>query len=130
MKTFLICPVRGHSMAETEAIVELLERDGWEVHWPPRDTNQDDPAGYQICCDNLAAITVADAVHVVWDGQSQGCLFDLGMAFALKKRIIPIQLPAPSTGKSFQNMVREWYTITELTTDGDWDEAAQNRDRN
>ena len=44
-KAFLICPVRGHSMDETTKIVVDLENDGWQVHWPPRDTNQEDPIG-------------------------------------------------------------------------------------
>lgn len=108
MNTFLICPVRGHEMEETEKIVERLEREGWRVHWPPRDTEQVDDTGYRICQDNKRAILAADAVHIVWDGKSQGCLFDLGMAFALGKKVIPIHLPEPTEGKSFQNMVMKW----------------------
>lgn len=108
MKTFLICPVRGHEMKETEMIVSKLESEGWQVHWPPRNTEQDDPTGYRICSDNLAAIRDADVIHIVWDGKSQGSLFDAGMAFALGKKIIPIQLPELTEGKSFQNMVTEW----------------------
>lgn len=108
MKSFLICPVRGKPPKEYEAIVETLESDGFAVHWPPRDTNQDDPTGLRICRDNAAAIGRADVVHVIWDGKSQGCLFDLGVAFALRKQIIPIELPEATLEKSFQNMVREW----------------------
>jgi nucleoside 2-deoxyribosyltransferase len=108
MNTFLICPVRGHSISETEEIVKRLEDAGWQVHWPPRDTDQNDPVGLRICEDNRAAILAADAVHVVWDGKSQGCLFDLGMAFAAKKQIYVISLPDPTEGKSFQNMLRAW----------------------
>lgn len=108
MKTFLICPVRGHDTTETQAIVDKLEAEGWVVHWPPRDTDQYDDAGLRICKDNLEAIKNADFVHIVWDGKSQGSLFDLGMAFALSKRVIPVSLPESSEGKSFQNMVRAW----------------------
>ena len=108
MRTFLICPVRGHALRETEEIVERLEADGWAVYWPPRDTGQDDPTGLRICADNRDAIMRADVVHIVWDGISQGCLFDLGVAFALDKRVVPVRLPVPSDGKSFQNMVRAW----------------------
>lgn len=50
----------------------------------------------------------ADVVHFVWDGISQGCLFDLGMAFAMQKKIIVISVPDLTDGKSFQNMVTEW----------------------
>ena len=85
-----------------------LEAEDWSVHWPPRDTNQSDPVGLTICAENRAAILAADAVHVVWDGQSQGCLFDLGMAFALGKPVYVIQLPALTAGKSFQNMITAW----------------------
>jgi len=108
MKTFLICPVRGVSSCLTWHIVAGLENDGWTVHWPHRDTDQSDETGLRICRDNRVAIEEADAVHVVWDGKSQGSLFDLGMAFALDKRVIPVSLPDPTEGKSFQNMVREW----------------------
>ena len=108
LKTFLICPVRGGKAAASAGAVASLEAAGWIVHWPPRDTDQDDPTGLRICRDNLAAIRAADVVHVAWDGESQGCLFDLGMAFALGKRVIPLGLPPPTPGKSFQNMVMAW----------------------
>lgn len=107
-KTFLICPVRGHSIEETEAIVKKLEEE-YEVYWPPRDTNQNDPVGFDICSDNFYAILFADVVHVIWDGKSEGCLFDLGMAFALEKEVIVISLPEDTTeGKSFVKMIKAW----------------------
>lgn len=108
MNTFLICPVRGVDPAETAGYVSALEADGWVVHWPPRDTDQDDDTGLRICRDNLAAIRTADCVHIVWDGNSQGCLFDLGMAFAMGKMIVPLSLPAPTDHKSFQNMINAY----------------------
>lgn len=107
-KSFLICPVRGHDPLEFLAVVKALEADAYSVHWPPRDTDQRDAIGLQICRDNAAAIAAAEVVHVVWDGVSQGCLFDLGVAFALRKRVIAVDLPAATDGKSFQNMVRAW----------------------
>jgi nucleoside 2-deoxyribosyltransferase len=108
LKTFLICPVRGLSASAWQSHVAALEADGYEVHWPHRDTDQDDDIGLRICSDNLAAIRTSDVVHVIWDGKSQGCLFDLGMAFALGKRVIVVELPEPTDSKSFQNMVRAW----------------------
>jgi len=108
MKTFLICPVRGVDKKETESIVSKLESDGYTVHWPHRDTDQTDDVGLRICGDNRTAICNADVVHIVWDGKSQGCLFDLGMAFAESKKIIPIKLPEATEHKSFQNMVMAW----------------------
>jgi nucleoside 2-deoxyribosyltransferase len=108
MNIFLICPVRGKDQAFYAEIVAGLERDGHAVHWPPRDTDQSDETGLRICRDNAAAIAQADVVNVVWDGQSQGCLFDLGVAFALGKRVAAVDLPVPTDGKSFQNMIRAW----------------------
>lgn len=112
MKAFLICPVRGVDPEVSRGHVACLEAQGITVHWPPRDTDQDDPTGLRICRDNTDAIAAADVVYVIWDGKSQGCLFDLGVAFALGKKIDPIELPEPTSGKSFQNMVRAWAAPT------------------
>lgn len=108
MRSFLICPVRGNDpLLSWAGVVKHLEEHGFAIHWPPRDTNQED-TGLRICADNKAAIEAADLVHVIWDGKSQGCLFDLGMAFALNKPVEVIRLPEPTGDKSFQNMVRAW----------------------
>ena len=110
MRAFLICPVRGHSPEETEAVVKRLESAGWAVHWPHRDTNQDDPIGLAICEQNRAAIVAADHVFIIWDGRSTGCLFDVGMAFALGKSVTILDAPEPDPppGKSFLRMIRAW----------------------
>ena len=108
MRSFLICPVRNKPPELYAAIVSELESRGFSVHWPPRDTDQHDPSGFRICQDNARAIRDASVVHVVWDGHSQGCLFDLGVAFAYGKRVEPIELPPVTDGKSFQNMIRVW----------------------
>lgn len=109
MKAFLICPVRGVAPDTFRDHVAAIEADGTKLHWPPRDTNQkDDPTGFRICTDNKAAIAAADVVYVIWDGTSQGCLFDLGVAFAMGKDIIALSIPAPTHEKSFPNMIRDW----------------------
>lgn len=106
-KAFLICPVRNTTEDWTEYVAEL-EKQGWEVHYPPRDTKQDDPVGLDICHQNREAIESAQAVFIIWDGQSTGSLFDLGMAFALQKPLQIIKIPEPTQGKSFQNMMQAW----------------------
>jgi nucleoside 2-deoxyribosyltransferase len=114
-RTFLISPVRGLSENDRMAVAGIADQlvaDGWDVYWPYYDTNQDDLNGLWICMDNLNAIKRADAVHVVWDGQSQGCLFDLGMAFALHKSLYVVSIPELTEGKSFQNMMSKWSDIT------------------
>lgn len=114
MKTFLICPVRGYSADAHAEAVQALEAEGWSVHWPPRDTDQNDPVGLRICTDNARAIAGADAVHVIWDGKSQGVLFDLGVAFALKKRVIPFTLF--DTGETTLDTIASWFNCKPMKT--------------
>lgn len=84
-KIFVISPVRNIDNAVREAIashVTRLEAEGHKVHWPSRDTNQDDPVGFRICADNREAIYQSGQVHIWFDEGSQGSVFDLGMLFA------------------------------------------------
>lgn len=110
MKIFLICPVRG-IFDEEKIIIERyvldLEKAGHGVHWPLIDTDQKDPIGLRICQDNLRAIIEADEVHVWWNEKSQGSLFDLGMAFALGKKIVLVNSDSvqKTQEKSFGNVL-------------------------
>jgi len=105
-KMFLICPVRN-SKKDYNQVVQKLEQK-YKVHWPPRDTDQKDTIGFRICTDNMKAIQEADIIGVIWDGESQGCLFDLGIAFALGKNIKIINIPEKLNKKSFQDMMIYW----------------------
>jgi nucleoside 2-deoxyribosyltransferase len=109
-KVFVICPVRNVTQEEKQAIenwVEDLESNGYQVHWPQRDTKQDgDPIGIRICGDNRQAIENADEVHVFWNPQSTGSLFDLGMTFALRKPVKIINTIEQTPSKSFNNVVK------------------------
>lgn len=81
---FIICPVRQATeevKTVLDQIVSLLEQNGIKVHYPSRDTNQDDPIGINICKQNGEAIKNADMVYVFWHPDSTGSLFDLGMVF-------------------------------------------------
>ena len=83
-KIFLICPVRqarDDTLIKMEKYITKLEESGCRVYWPPRDTDQDDPIGLRICKDNCRKIFEADEVHVWWDENSRGSLFDLGISF-------------------------------------------------
>jgi len=104
--TFLIAPVRGVEPEKYRDIVAQLEQEGWRVYWPARDTDQSDQVGLRICEANRLAIEAAECVHLIWDGHSHGCLFDLGVAFALRKPIHLISAPPPTPDKSFQNVMR------------------------
>jgi len=119
MKIFLICPVRIATDKEKIKLLDyvaMLETEGNSVYYPARDTCQvDKTGGFQICFDNRKAITEADEIHVFWSPESRGTLFDLGMAFALRKPLVlanPEDI-IPEEGKSFLNMVCYWSFLEE-----------------
>jgi hypothetical protein len=110
---FLICPVRNateEQKAKIAKYIEDAEARGMKVYYPARDTNQQDAVGWRICSDNRKAIQESEEIHVFWDSNSTGTLFDLGMAFCLGKRIKIVNIEdVPATvGKSFNNMLRFW----------------------
>lgn len=110
MKIFIICPVRiatPECKDRLENYTATLERQGHTVHLPHRDTDQTASA-YQICAQNMAAITFADEVHIFYLPESQGIHFDLGVAFANNKKIRVIETVDLTIGKSFQNMIDHW----------------------
>jgi hypothetical protein len=101
LKVYIICPVRNAILQQTEGIgayVAGLRREGHAVHFPVTDVPQDDPTGAAICRAHLAAMRDADEVHVFWDVSSFGSHFDLGMAYALGKRIVPVACYQPDGG--------------------------------
>lgn len=112
-KIFLISPVRSVTPEihdKIAAYVAKLESDGHLVHWPERDTPQDDPVGIDICHYNCSALTNATRVDIWYDPTSTGSVFDLGMAFALNKRLVlanPSEIN-PTQTKSFNNVILTW----------------------
>lgn len=110
MKMFLICPVRNAEEDISDVVAKLEEK--YEVHWPPRDTNQNTiNDGVDICLQNRNAIANSDVVGVWWDGKSFGSHFDLGIAFALEKPLAIVGGPAFAVveeGKSFSKMMIKW----------------------
>ena len=100
---FIICPVRNASEKVKiflDSYVAELERQGYKVHYPPRDTEQSDPTGVQICDTNLSAILESDEIHIYYEPESQGVHFDFGGLYMLvrilehNKRIVFINRDA------------------------------------
>lgn len=91
---------------EIEFAKRALELEG---HWVviPCFNNKDeelkDGTEYYICNANRFAMENADEVHVYWNGRSTGTIFDLGMAFALRKKVVVKYLGK----KSFANFVEQ-----------------------
>jgi len=110
LKIFLISPVRLANDSNTvivRQLVEQLESEGHEVHWPLRDTKQD-ASSIDICKQNVAAICWSDIVYVYFLPDSGGSKFDLGAAFALKKPIRVVNDIERNDHKGFQNLILEW----------------------
>jgi len=87
---YFICSVRNadiDSIARAEKWVDVLENNGYTVHYPPRDVDQNDTTGLRICKSHRSAMVDCDAVTILWDENSKGSHFDFGMAFALNKPI-------------------------------------------
>lgn len=110
MIIYIICAVRNATperVAELRSYAEGKRAEGHSVHFPPDDAPQDDPTGMEICRVHLSAMLLADEVHVFWDVDSKGSHFDLGMAFALGKEIVPIHCEKPDgPEKSYWKVIR------------------------
>ncbi len=116
MRIYIICPVRYISMQWQDGLTrytQILESQGHIVHLPFRDTPQEDLTGLAICKEHAQAMRECDEVHIAYDGKSEGCLFDLGMAFVLQKSIHPITgyFPRLTSGKSYSNMVWAYESV-------------------
>lgn len=112
MKIYLICPVRNATpeiLNDMFDYVTILRKNGYEVHYPPEDAPQHDPVGNLICETHLSAMKNCDQVHVYWDVDSKGSHFDLGMAYALGKTIIPIAtIKSDGPEKSYWKVMKYW----------------------
>jgi hypothetical protein len=109
-KIYLICPVRkirdkwynslkraicksigfrlenensGYTKEVLDRYVRRLESLGYEVHYPIRDVNQDDPTGMRIMTEHRRAMYWCDEVRAVWKPASTGSVGDLGMYWGM-----------------------------------------------
>ena len=89
--------------------IAKLESQGHNVHYPPRDTNQDDPIGLNICTENKGGIRKSDEVHIYWNSASSGSKFDLGMTFMEEIPIVLFNIDKIqiTPHKSFENVLLE-----------------------
>ncbi len=107
MKICIICPVRNGVPQEVSDYVSSRESMGDKVHFPPRDNPQSDTTGYVICDTMRWAIIVADEVHIYYTPESQGTHFDLGMAFAMGKKMVLINDPIDCVTKSYIKVIKQ-----------------------
>lgn len=108
-KIYIISPVRHLTDRQAKLLRQhmwMLHEQGCDVHLPFLHTDQDvELGGMMQCMQNRKAIEEADEVHVMWTGKSQGGLFDLGMAFALRKPLKIIRCDDETVCSSIENYV-------------------------
>ena len=108
---FLISPVRNLTPEVEEQLAEIVrdaEDSGIIIHWPKRDTDQSGN-GTAICQQNRQAIEEADEVWLWYDPNSQGSLFDIGIAWGLRKSVVLVgPIPERTEKKSFNNVILDW----------------------
>ena len=138
-KIFIICPVRRPEIGFLSSIfqsvdwlvfgvedewtknqnaikkyVSWLEADGHDVYWPARDNphQKTDKNGVAICEHNRQKMFWADEIHIWYDKNSMGSIFDIGMFFAFsgtnnfkKFVIINCKDVKPTPRKSFENVI-------------------------
>ena len=78
-----------HSKGLTDRASKLadqLRSEGCEVYVPGVETPQETDV-LTISEINREAMRKAEEVRIIWDGTSHGVVFDLGMAFAMEKKI-------------------------------------------
>ncbi len=94
--------------------VSGLENDGYDVYWPARDNphQKTDKNGVAICEHNRKKMLMADEIHIWYDKNSIGSVFDIGMFFAFSgtnnfKKFVIINRNdiKPTSYKSFENVI-------------------------
>ena len=90
-----------HTKKLLNKAIALESELGQSCYIPGRDTDQTQ-SGEKILHDNLEGMLLCDDdVHVIWDGESFGTMFDMGMAYALGKVIYPHSLTGGQRWRDF-----------------------------
>ena len=137
-RIFIICPVRRPEVGFLNSIliavgffwgiedewtknqnaivkyVSWLEAKDYDVYWPARNNphQKTDKTGVAICGYNREKMFWADEIHIWYDKNSMGSIFDIGMFFAFSgtnnfKKFVIINRNdvKPTPHKSFENVI-------------------------
>lgn len=117
MRIYFICP---HSsfvpdlVTRVDSLVDSFEELGHSVYYPPLDIKQQGGAELYKCTIKREVMEKADKVFLAWDGEDQDCVFDLGMAFCLRKPIVALSGLVPPEAEMpvmFARMISDWEQI-------------------
>jgi len=88
-RIYFICPVRNRTDEEkklSDRYVRRLESQGYMVHYPPRDVEQNDPTGgYNIMYIHRSAMEWCTQIRAYWNPTSSGSVGDISMGFFARK---------------------------------------------
>lgn len=90
-KVYIVCSVRNRTKEEENRILTYvlkLEQQDCIVRCPFRDTDQNDEIGLRITEEHEEDIIWADEIHIIWNPDSQGSLWDFAQA-RMAKRFMP-----------------------------------------
>jgi len=115
-----LCPVRNATEEQKEKMkqyIKQLEDKNIQVFYPARDNPYEDTdrIGYQICITNFENYIESDEIHIFWDKNSSGTLFDLGGIFMMNMlterkpfAVVNIENLEITPHKSFANVIDYW----------------------
>jgi len=123
-KIYIICPVRKLTDSEKKivlAYVEKLEKEGYTVRCPFRDTNQIDEIGLRIVAEHEKNdIIWADEIHIWWNPTSEGSLWDFAQArmasYFQEKKIVLINVDEIEITRDEEGKIKKTYTNVLLAT--------------
>src|SRR5574344_1387591 len=113
-KIFMICPVRNASEEQLEDMSKYVsdsKKCGYDVYNPNTDTVQTDLlGGLSICKQNATAIKESSGIHIFYDKNSMGSMFDLGCAYAYSKPLTIINGESIEYDESDfgDNLIKNW----------------------
>lgn len=113
-KIFLICPVRNASNEQRiwiENYVKEKEENNYIIHAPHLHTRQNDLfGGYAICKQNGEAVATSKEIHIYYDTSSTGSVFDLGVAYALRKKLVILNKDEIEFNDNdlIDNLIKSW----------------------
>lgn len=104
-QAFLISPVKDITKEDENFINNYINNSNYKIHFPLKNTVQT-TTELNICKQNKNAIKNSDVVLIFYKEGSKGSLFDLGMAFAMGKKIVCINEIESTEYKSFANLIK------------------------
>jgi len=116
MKVFVIYPTKNCDSEMKKRIkvaIKRLEDSDMKVYTSIANIAQDGGCCWDTYSTVLSTMADVDVVCVAWNDKNQNVLFELGIAFALKKPIVLLPECFSASNKSLINMIKHWAKYSE-----------------